>query len=292
VISLARTPKKLLALVPFVFLSLGMGLQPALAVDEPEQTDSTTRPSGDPIEQALIDLKGEDAAARNKAAEVLIEKGDASLIPRLDEIREMGGRAVRQAVKPVVDVLKNRANLESDSPDFRRSAASDLASTGRKEAIPYLKQAAEKEQVWWVRYTMEESQHFLELNSGDSAVRLDAVKKLGELRSLNSVTALKELVEAAQQADATDQQKILAAAAEAAIDRIESWSSWANAIETLFRGISLSSILLIMSLGLAIVFGLMGVINMAHGEFLTIGAYSTVMMSKLAEFFPSILNFN
>jgi hypothetical protein len=73
VISLARTPKKLLALVPFVFLSLGMGLQPALAVDEPEQTDSTTRPSGDPIEQALIDLKGEDAAVRNKAAEVLIE---------------------------------------------------------------------------------------------------------------------------------------------------------------------------------------------------------------------------
>ncbi|MDC8450647.1 MAG: urea ABC transporter permease subunit UrtB [Nitrospira sp.] len=279
-ISLARTPKKLLALVPFVFLSLGMGLQPALAVDEPEQTDSATRPSGDPIEQALIDLKGEDAAARNKAAEVLIEKGDASLIPRLDEIREMGGRAVRQAVKPVVDVLKNRANLASDSPDSRRSAASDLASTGRKEAIPYLKQAAEKEQVWWVRYTMEESRYFLELNSGDPAVQLEAVKKLGELRSLNSVTALKELVEAAQQADATDQQKILAAAAEAAIDRIESWSSWASAIETLFRGISLSSILLIMSLGLAIVFGLMGVINMAHGELMMIGAYATFITQQ------------
>jgi urea transport system permease protein len=127
---------------------------------------------------------------------------------------------------------------------------------------------------------MEESQHFLELNSGDPAVRLDAVKKLGELRSLNSVTALKELVEAARQADATDQQKILAAAAEAAIDRIESWSSWANAIETLFRGISLSSILLIMSLGLAIVFGLMGVINMAHGELMMVGAYATFITQQ------------
>jgi len=46
-----------------------------------------------------------------------------------------------------------------------------------------------------------------------------------------------------------------------------------------------------MALGLAIIFGQMGVINMVHGEFLTIGAYSTVMMSKLAEHFPSILNF-
>ena len=55
----------------------------------------------------------------------------------------------------------------------------------------------------------------------------------------------------------------MAKAAGAAIERIETWGVWSNAIETFFRGISLSSILLIMSLGLAIVFGLMGVIK--HG---------------------------
>jgi urea transport system permease protein len=49
-----------------------------------------------------------------------------------------------------------------------------------------------------------------------------------------------------------------------------------------FAGLSLFSVLLLMSLGLAIIFGQMGVINMAHGEFMTIGAYTTVMMSKLA----------
>lgn len=49
-----------------------------------------------------------------------------------------------------------------------------------------------------------------------------------------------------------------------------------------FSGLSLFSVLLLMALGLAIIFGQMGVINMAHGEFMTIGAYSTVMMSKLA----------
>lgn len=58
-----------------------------------------------------------------------------------------------------------------------------------------------------------------------------------------------------------------------------------------FAGISLFSVFVLMALGLAIIFGQMGVINMAHGEFLTIGAYTTVMMSKLADHFPSMLNY-
>lgn len=49
-----------------------------------------------------------------------------------------------------------------------------------------------------------------------------------------------------------------------------------------FSGLSLFSVLLLMALGLAIIFGQMGVINMAHGEFMTIGAYTTVMMSKFS----------
>lgn len=49
-----------------------------------------------------------------------------------------------------------------------------------------------------------------------------------------------------------------------------------------FSGLSLFSVLLLMALGLAIIFGQMGVINMAHGEFMMIGAYTAVFMSKLA----------
>ena len=49
-----------------------------------------------------------------------------------------------------------------------------------------------------------------------------------------------------------------------------------------FSGLSLFSVLLLMALGLAIIFGQMGVINMAHGEFMAVGAYTTVFMSKLA----------
>ena len=59
-------------------------------------------------------------------------------------------------------------------------------------------------------------------------------------------------------------------------------------ITTLFNGLSLSSIILLTSLGLAITFGLMRVINMAHGEFVMIGAYMTYVTQQLfAAFLPS-----
>lgn len=281
----------LLLVIGLVVLPLGLAHSSVWAADEPRASAVTNLPTSS-IESALIDLQSEDAAVRTQAAALLIEQGDASLIPRLDEIREVGSRAVRIAVKPVVDLLKNRANLTSDSPDTRRSAAADLGMGGRVEAIPYLQAAAVKEEVWWVRYTMEESQHFLELKAEDPVLQLEAVKKLGELRSLNSASALQALVETGRQPEATDHQQALATAAAASLAQIESWSFWANALETLFRGISLSSILLIMALGLAIVFGLMGVINMAHGELMMIGAYATFVTQQafLAWFSPEVFD--
>jgi len=57
--------------------------------------------------------------------------------------------------------------------------------------------------------------------------------------------------------------------------RIERWGLLTQGIQVIFQGVSLGSILLLMALGLAIIFGLMGVINMAHGELMALGAYTT-----------------
>ena len=280
----ARIPTQVLTLVLLAFLLIGLNVQSAPAADEVAPAPSSAvSPATSPVismDQALLDVKSEDAAVRSKAVVFLIEKGDASLIPKLDAIRAEADRAVRQAIKPVIDLLKNHANLTSEQSDTRRSAAADLVGTGRPEAITWLEEAAAKEQVWWVKYTMEESARLIQLRSEDHAVRLVAVKKLGELRSQNGLSALKEFVEAGAQSGATDEQRALAAAAQASIGQVDSWLWWAGAIETLFRGISLSSILLIMSLGLAVVFGLMGVINMAHGELMMIGAYATFVTQQ------------
>jgi urea transport system permease protein len=279
VMSLAGIPKAVRVLVFVGFLPLGLGLQSTRAAAASVAAASAPSPVPS-LDQALTDLQSDEVTVRTKAAEVLIEHGDASLIPRLDEIREVGNRAVRMTVKPVIDLLKNHANLTSDQPDTRRSAAADLVGTGRPEAITWLEEAAAKESVWWVKYTMEESARLIQLRADDPAVRLAAVQKLGELRSQNGLAALKEFVEAGAHSGATDEQRALAAAAHTSIGQIDAWLWWAGALETLFRGISLSSILLMMSLGLAIVFGLMGVINMAHGELMMVGAYATFVTQQ------------
>lgn len=233
------------------------------------------------VEQALADLASENPAVQEAAVSALIERGDASLLPRLETVRASADRSLRQVIKPVMDLIKHRANLASGDADTRRSAATDLGMLGKPAAIPWLEQAAAREPNRWVRYTMEEAAQLLKVTSDDPAVRKAAVTELGVLRSQNAVPALKELVkQAASEEGVSEQQKVIAREASDAIQEIEAWAFWSGAVETIFRGISLSSILLIMSLGLAIVFGLMGVINMAHGELMMVGAYATFMTQQ------------
>src|SRR5215831_1848076 len=118
---------------------------------------STTATPSSPVEQALAQVTSEDETVREAAIRTLIEQGDISLLPRLEELRANADRTIRQAIKPVMDLLKNRTNLSSDDADVRRSAATDLGLTGRTVAISWLEQAATKEPNRWVRYTMEES---------------------------------------------------------------------------------------------------------------------------------------
>ncbi len=238
-------------------------------------------PSSSGFERALAGLSSHDQAVQEAAVAMLIERGDASLLPRLEELRANADRSVRLAIKPVIDLLKNKAHLTNEDANTRRSAATDLGMLGKPVAIPWLEQAAVREPNRWVRYTMEEAAQLLKLASDDPATKMAAATRLGELRSQNALPALKELLQqASSDAGATDQQKPITQAARDAIERIELWASWSGAIETIFRGISLSSILLMMSLGLAIIFGLMGVINMAHGELMMVGAYATFVTQE------------
>ena len=95
--SLAGIPRTICAPALALLLLFGFGFQSAVAANEPDQPVPTSPFSANPIDQALSDIKSDDAAARSKAAAFLIEQGDANLIPKLDEIREEADRAVRQA---------------------------------------------------------------------------------------------------------------------------------------------------------------------------------------------------
>lgn len=239
----------------------------------------------------VVQLASEDTAVQQQAVRALVETGDATTLSRLEQALEDTDRATRVTVKPIKNLLKNKLNLASDDEAVRRAAAGDLGASGQIEAAPWLEAAAAKEQQYWVRYAMEEGAALLRLAEGDPSVRTVAAMKLGELRSQNGLPALKGLAQQLSgEAGALEGNGSVLVAVSRAIERIELWSTWAGAFETLFRGLSLSSILLIMSLGLAIVFGLMGVINMAHGELMMVGAYATFMTQELFKAYlpPSI----
>jgi urea transport system permease protein len=212
------------------------------------------------------------------AVAYLIEHGEPDLLPQLEELRSNVNRRVRRLMKPVINLLRNKANLVSEDSEARRAAARDLGTRGGPEALPLLKNALSTENDRWVRYDLEEAINLINLEHADPQVRLAAITKLGDLRSAFALPDLEELAQ--QPADNLEQQTLTNAAAEAS-RRIQQWHDIAGGVETLLQGLSLSSILLLMALGLAIVFGLMGVINMAHGEMMMIGAYATFVVQEI-----------
>ncbi len=104
---------------------------------------------------------------------------------------------------------------------------------------------------------------------------LDAVRELGELCSEAGVTALKKL------SSKEDISPALAAECDSSIASIDSYQSKVRNLSHVFNGISAGSVLILMALGLSIIFGLMGVINMAHGELMMVGAYMTYVVMHL-----------
>ncbi len=170
-------------------------------------------------------------------------------------------RALRRVIKPFVDALASRGDLFDGDPARRRAAATRLGGQTDPAALLLLREALGKETERWTRYAIEESIGLIELAQGDAATRAAAASRLGALHSARALDALRAATGVP--------------GAVSAVRRIERWGLFTAAVEIVFTGLSLSSILLLMALGLAIVFGLMGVINMAHGELMALGAYAT-----------------
>lgn len=104
--------------------------------------------------------------------------------------------------------------------------------------------------------------------------RLEAIHQLGKMGSARAVPLLQDILKN------SDESKFHASTREA-LKQIDSYQSKVRFAQNVFNGISAGSILVLMALGLSIVFGQMGVINMAHGELMMIGAYSTYEMQLL-----------
>jgi urea transport system permease protein len=125
-----------------------------------------------------------------------------------------------------------------------------------------------------IRHELEQVRWAMLLGSDDKTKRLSAATALGASGTPATKTLLLERQKSEAEAD-------VRAAIVAALKAIDGRLAWGERLGVLFTGISLGSILLLVALGLAITYGLMGVINMAHGELMMIGAYATYLVQSL-----------
>jgi len=233
-----------------------------------------------PGEVAIPVLLEGEADAEGKKAAVRIDDGKPLLDPatgtpvRLDpaglETVPHNG-PLRSAMKGVLDLLA----LADPDPARRARVVQDI---GFAQDVTKLEVLAAREAVETdpeVRAMLRQSRALISLKSPDPAVRLAGLK---ELRATHPLAATDFVAAAAKAPDATPE---IRAEAEGAIRAIEQHRSIVNFFGTIFRGLSLGSVLLLAAIGLAITFGLMGVINMAHGEMIAVGAYTTYVVQNL-----------
>ncbi|HZZ59271.1 MAG TPA: urea ABC transporter permease subunit UrtB [Opitutaceae bacterium] len=176
---------------------------------------------------------------------------------------------LRGAIQQALDVLA----LSDPSPDERQSAALTLGNSQRLQYLPALRARLEVETDPQVRKTLAEAEALLQLDGPVLADRIAAADRLGRLEDAGAVDRLRRVQASGPPA--------LSAAAARALAVIAHHMAVVNFVGTIFRGASQGSILLVVALGLAITFGLMGVINMAHGEMIAVGAYTSYVVQNL-----------
>ena len=183
--------------------------------------------------------------------------------------------------------------LTASDRAVRLAAAKELQSGADEAMLPAIERALAKEQDPEIKPLLTLTQATIRLSSSDKPQRIAAIRALAESRDPKTKMLLLPLVEK-KGAEFAEPDGDVRAEAELSLRAIESRLATGETIGRIFSGISLGSILLLAALGLAITYGLMGVINMAHGELIMIGAYATYVVQNffrahLPQFFDAYL---
>jgi urea transport system permease protein len=232
-----------------------------------------------PVLNALLD--GNVQIAGKQILEV---KGDAATdlvtgqavtpIPAEREEVVLNNR-VRRELASAVSALK----LLAPERAVRLTAAQSLQANAEEPMLPLIRKALTVEKDAEIRGLLTIIEATVQLGSKDRVARLAAVKALGTSTNPATKSLLLGVLEKKGDTFAEADAEIRTEA-QNALKAVESRLSTGETLGHIFSGISLGSILLLAALGLAITYGLMGVINMAHGELIMIGAYATYLVQN------------
>ncbi len=168
--------------------------------------------------------------------------------------------------------------LSSPDPSVRLGAVRDMVRTLDDSTIEQLREHGKKETDERVRREIDTAMALATLEDGDAAVRLRAVSTLRDRLGAEVRNRLAARVDADATGSMPETDAAVRTAITSALNRMDSMRSLYVGIEMLFFGLSLGSVLVLVAIGLAITFGVMGVINMAHGELMMLGAYTTYVV--------------
>ena len=184
-----------------------------------------------------------------------------------DSLTKIG---TNNGLRSAVRVLVAHFSLASPDRSVRRDAVREMSQTLDEQTVSLLRERAKVETDSGVKTEIASALALAALDGPDGKARVQAIKTLSGSLNQDVRNRLAALLEKGAEPDPAVRQ-----AAASAVATIDLWRSLYSAVETLFFGLSLGSVLVLIAIGLAITFGVMGVINMAHGELMMLGAYTT-----------------
>ncbi|QHD04809.1 urea ABC transporter permease subunit UrtB [Pseudomonas sp. R76] len=190
-------------------------------------------------------------------------------------------------LRGLIDNVQASQQLLAADPKVRLAAAQTLQKSAVPAQLKFLDQQVAAETNEDVHTALSLALANLQLVDSDPVVRLAAVRLLGGTGDPLARTRLEALLAPGVETDAA-----VHTAAETSLAQVKRKLMVGEILGQAFSGMSLGSILLLAALGLAITFGLLGVINMAHGEMLMLGAYSTyVVQLMMQRYVPAAIEF-
>ena len=226
--------------------------------------------------------------ARSSDHQLFITVADGEMLQLTDPVTGAGaGTAptdgfskigVNNQLRKTLRVALGQLDLSSEDAGVRLAAVREMLRAVDADTIVALRARLAQETDAAVKREIRDGLALADLDSGDANARLAAVKALAGSLNLDVYTRLTAMVEQANDGTYGEADARVRAAAQASIRAINRWRDLYAAIQTLIFGLSQGSVLVLAAIGLAITFGVMGVINMAHGEIIMLGAYTTYVV--------------
>ena len=171
--------------------------------------------------------------------------------------------------------------LNAADPLIRLNAVNVIAKDADAKEIEVLRTRLKIEPETNIQLAIQQFLLLQDMNSEDKTTRINAINALKAHDSREVLNRLQAMLEQDGNGEFIEADSDIRNLAQAALSKINARLQAYAAIETIFFGLSLGAVLVLAAIGLAITFGVMGIINMAHGELMMLGAYTTYVMQQL-----------